>query len=275
MSEAEYVLGTGDDELERLGLQHQLWSEVAHAGWARARVRPGSRVLDVGSGPGYAALDLAQLVGRSGVVLGVDESPGFVRHVQRRAREHGLPQLDARTGDVQRLGDLDLAPGSFDFAYARWVLCFVPAPEAVLAGVARLLAPGGRILVHDYFDYERMTMVPRRKSHDRVVAATARSWRERGGDPDVAGRVPGLLAGLGLEVESVTAHQRVARGGDALFAWPDTWWRTYTPRLVGLGLVSQAEAEELYADLDAVARSAGDFIVTPPVYEICARKPTT
>ncbi|MFY9341712.1 MAG: methyltransferase domain-containing protein, partial [Planctomycetota bacterium] len=72
--EREYVLGTGADELSRLGLQHRLWSDAAHQAWQRACIRPGQRVLDVGCGPGYAAFDLAQIVTAVGAVVGVDES---------------------------------------------------------------------------------------------------------------------------------------------------------------------------------------------------------
>ena len=66
-AEADYILGTHDAELERLGLQHALWSEQAHAIWLRAGVRPGQTVLDVGCGPGYATLDLARLMGTIGL----------------------------------------------------------------------------------------------------------------------------------------------------------------------------------------------------------------
>jgi ubiquinone/menaquinone biosynthesis C-methylase UbiE len=69
----EYVLGTHDAELARLGLQHRLWSELTFACWNRCGIRPGSVVLDVGSGPGYTAFDLVPLVGPSGRVIAVDE----------------------------------------------------------------------------------------------------------------------------------------------------------------------------------------------------------
>ncbi|MEQ1634790.1 MAG: SAM-dependent methyltransferase, partial [Planctomycetota bacterium] len=68
MSDREYVLGTGSDELTRLSQQHRLWSNTAHEAWLAARIAPGHRVLDVGCGPGYAAFDLASLVTARGAV---------------------------------------------------------------------------------------------------------------------------------------------------------------------------------------------------------------
>lgn len=270
--EREYVLGTGADELARLAQQHRLWADAAHRAWLLAGIAPGQRVLDVGCGPGFAAFDLAQLVTPAGAVVGVDESPAFVDHVVEQARVRRLPWLAARRADVQDLGAALAGEQPFDLAYARWVLCFVRDPDAVVRGVAASLRPGGRFVVHDYFGYGAMTMVPPRRSHDLAVAATMRSWREQGGDPDVVARLPALLAEHGFTIEHVQAHQRVARGGDAMFAWPDAWWRTFAPKLVQRGLLAAADCAQLLADLAAIRASATDFVQCPTVYELVARR---
>src|SRR3974377_347413 len=55
MAERDYVLGTHDAELERLGLQHRLWRPRVLDGWRRGRHRGGPTGLGVGAGPGGAA----------------------------------------------------------------------------------------------------------------------------------------------------------------------------------------------------------------------------
>jgi ubiquinone/menaquinone biosynthesis C-methylase UbiE len=72
--ERDYVLGTNDDELARLGLQHRVWRDTVLATWSAAGISVGSRVLDVGAGPGYATLDLAQTVGPTGKVVALERS---------------------------------------------------------------------------------------------------------------------------------------------------------------------------------------------------------
>src|SRR5581483_1340758 len=207
--ERRYPLGTDRIELERLHLQHQLWSDAAHALWKRAAIQPGSRVLDLGAGPGAATLDLAQLVTAQGRVLAVDESQGFIDFIRSEAQARGLSQVQAEVADVQ--GFEVAEPGTFGAAYARWVFCFVPQPDAVLRSVARALEPGGTLCVHDYFNYTGMTPAPRRDSYALMVAATARSWRDNGGDPDVVGRLPALLHEHGFTLEHLDVHQRLAR----------------------------------------------------------------
>ena len=271
MSEREYVLGTGNDELERLALQNRLWSDVSTQTWRRAQLRIGHRVLDVGCGPGYASLDMTNLVTHQGKVIGIDESQAFVDQANQMAAARGIHHFDARVGDVQQLSKVLDEQGVFDFAYARWVLCFVPDPEAVIRGIANALRPGGRIAVQDYFGYGSMTLAPQRKSHDLAVAATIRAWRGHGGDPNIGERLPALFQKHGLLLDDIRAHLRVARGGDSMFAWPNTWWRTFAPKLVAMGELQQSDCDELMDDLKQIENGDG-FVQCPPVYEFLATK---
>ena len=269
----EYVLGTDAVELERLGVQHRLWADATHALWRRAGVGLGARVLDVGCGPGYASVDLAQLVGPAGAVVGVDESAGFVAQANRRFEALGLAHAFARTGDVQRLaGALADQPAGFDAAYARWVLCFVPDPAAVVAGVGSLLAPGGRLAVQDYFNYHTMTVAPRDDRCTLVVDAIERSWRDRGGDPDVFARLPELLDAAGFDLVHLDVRQRLARPGEPMMHWPDTFWTSVLPRLVATGYLTEAQADDFRGLWTAVRDDPHRFVMPPPVFELVAVK---
>jgi ubiquinone/menaquinone biosynthesis C-methylase UbiE len=73
-TERDYVLGTHDEELARLGLQHRVWRPVVLDCWHRAGITVGKRVLDIGAGPGYAAVDLAGIVGPKGEVVAIERS---------------------------------------------------------------------------------------------------------------------------------------------------------------------------------------------------------
>jgi len=284
-TEREYVLGTGADELARLAFQNRLWSDAAHEAWKAARIAPGHRVLDVGCGPGFASYDLAELVGPRGVVVGVDESASFIAYLNSQAAARNLPQLSGVSGDVHAMSTLDAVragAGSgggrgFDVAYARWLLCFVKEPGRVLADVAKLLAPGGRFVVNDYFNYESMAIAPRStpaaRIYERIVRATGESWRAHGGDPDIVGRLPGLAAEAGLRVTSIRTHQRVARPGETMFNWVATWWKIYVPKLEAMGAITSAERAEFFdawQELES-GRTHG-FAMMPCVYEVVMEK---
>ncbi|MDI9404172.1 MAG: class I SAM-dependent methyltransferase, partial [Limnohabitans sp.] len=77
-ADQEYVLGTHDAEVARLAFQHTIWTEEVQTAWRQAGIGRGSRVLDVGAGPGFAAVDLARIVGPTGQVIAVERSARFL-----------------------------------------------------------------------------------------------------------------------------------------------------------------------------------------------------
>jgi SAM-dependent methyltransferase len=266
----EYVLGTHDAELTRLGLQHRLWSEHTFACWRRCGVRPGSAVLDVGSGPGHTAFDLLPMVGPSGRVIAVDESQRFVEFMRQRAASLRVDNLEAVAADVQ---DMSLPAAAVDVAYARWVLCFVPRPEAVIERVARALKPGGVFAVQDYINWAALTLSPPSDAFLRVMPSVGKSWRERGGDPAVGQRLPSLMAAAGLEVEEIRPLQRIARPSDPLWEWPTTFFFNFIPMLVERGLVTPQDWRDFQREWNERTHDPNAVFWTPSMVEIIARRP--
>lgn len=270
MAEREYILGTDEEELHRLGLQHRLWSQVAYALWDQARFQPGHTLLDVGCGPGHATFDMAQLVTPTGRVLAVDESQRFVEHVRRECAARGMRNVDVQQGDVQHL---EAPAGSVDGAWIRWVLCFVRDPQAVIDGVARALRPGGRLAIQDYTHYSGVLLAPRSELFERVIQATDRSWRASGGDPEVGMRLPEILRRSGLEVEDVRPVVRMVRKGESLWQWPTSFFRNFVPKLVASGYLSAADGASWPREWAALTANPDLLLVSPPMIGVVARKP--
>ncbi|HUD73043.1 MAG TPA: class I SAM-dependent methyltransferase, partial [Dongiaceae bacterium] len=131
--EKDYVLGTHEEEIERLGLQHRLWRPRVLDGWQRAGFGAGQRLLDVGCGPGWATLDLAAIAGASGRVFAVDRSRRFLDHLGRAAAAAGAAPGRAPIETFERdLDEAGLPDLEVDGAFARWVFAFVRRPQALL-----------------------------------------------------------------------------------------------------------------------------------------------
>lgn len=135
MSERDYVLGTHDEEVERLGLQHRVWRPQVLDAFRRAGIGPGASVVDVGAGPGFASTDLAEIVGPSGKILAVERSRRFLEVLEDRARRLGLTNIETREQDVTESGFGD---GTADMTWCRWLLSFVNDPAAPSATSPRL-----------------------------------------------------------------------------------------------------------------------------------------
>src|SRR5580698_8760232 len=96
----DYVLGTHDDEISRLGLQHRVWRPTVLDCWRKAGIGTGMRVLDVGGGPGYATIDLAEIVGSTGQVLAVERSRRFIEVAQHSCHQRQLSQVAFQEADI-------------------------------------------------------------------------------------------------------------------------------------------------------------------------------
>lgn len=120
----------------------------------------GRRVLDLGCGSGRDVYALAQLVGPTGEVVGVDmtdEQLAVARaHQAHHAEAFGYSNVKFFHGYIERLADLDLAPGSFDVIVSNCVVNLSPDKDAVLSGVQRLLKEGGEFYFSDVYADRRV-----------------------------------------------------------------------------------------------------------------------
>src|SRR5712691_3064294 len=101
-ADRDYILGTHEQELARLGLQHRAWRPVALDCWQRAGITVGKRVIDIGAGPGYAAVDLAEIVGPTGEVVGLERSQNFIHAMETTCRARSLANVKIHELDLMQ-----------------------------------------------------------------------------------------------------------------------------------------------------------------------------
>jgi SAM-dependent methyltransferase len=128
----------------------RFWVEAPHPFITRDRLsemlepRPGERVLEVGPGTGYYTLDVAEWVGPDGTVDVLDIQQEMLDHTMRRAGERGLANITPTQSDAAVMPYDDAI---FDAAFLVTVLCEIPHQDAALRELARVLKPGGRLVV--------------------------------------------------------------------------------------------------------------------------------
>ncbi|MDP2311039.1 MAG: methyltransferase domain-containing protein [Pseudomonadota bacterium] len=149
---------------------------------AAMALEPGGRALDLACGTGPNLPLLAAAVGPAGHVLGVDFSGGMLTRARRRVAE--LPQVALLQHDARTLTSAEVGP--IDAIISTLGLSVIPDPEAVLAAMWALLAPGGRFVIFDVYA-------------ERWVPAS--SWIKLIAQADLYRRPWEVLEGLGATVE--------------------------------------------------------------------------
>ncbi len=268
-NDRDYVLGTHDEELVRLGLQHRVWRPAVLDCWQKAGITTGSKVLDIGAGPGYATVDLAEIVGPSGLVVALERSARFVRAMEEACRARSLAnvainELDLMTDELPR--------GEFDFSWCRWVLCFISDPALLIKKIGAVLRKGGLAIFHEYGHYRTWRFAPRRPSLEEFRAHVIATWQESGGEPDTGMELPAWLTQSGFAIRSATPHIFALRPNDPMWQWPAGFIEVYLTRLKELGRIDDVFADKARAELREAETSENSLVLTPLVLEIVAEK---
>jgi SAM-dependent methyltransferase len=195
-----YVHGEPDDEeVSRLVRQARLFAEFSLDTF---EAPAGARVLDVGTGVGAMAAQLARLC--PGICLtGVDISAAQIA----RAREiHPVATYVQSSGAA-----LPFAAGSFDRVHMSWVLEHVPDPLAVLREIRRVLAPDGVAHLSEV-DHQSLFVEPPLAELERTMAVSNAAQAAVGGDPFIGDKLESLVRAAGFM--RVAARRVRLRGDD-------------------------------------------------------------
>ncbi len=156
-----------------------------------ADLQPAERVLDLGVGPGLLAAEMARVVGRNGLVCGVDNSDSMLAIAARRTQDVGDAEVELHRADARSVPHDD---GSFDAAVSTQVLEYLDDVEVALAELHRVLRPGGRVVIVDT-DWDTIVL----RSLDRALTSRVlAAWEAHCADSHLPTRLPGLLTDAGF-----------------------------------------------------------------------------
>lgn len=184
-------------------------------------VRPGDRVLDVGSGRGACLYPAAGAAGPGGVVLGTDLAPGMVRETAREVAARAVPATHLAVMDAEAPA---LRDGAVDVVLAGLCLFFLPDPRRAVRRYAEVLRPGGRLGVSSFSEDDTRWKPVFDAIRPYVVARDDGSEARRPGDEDDSPfRSEEALEEMLRECGFADVRSEV-RPFTACFSGPDQWW---------------------------------------------------
>lgn len=222
-----------------------------------------SRILDVGTGTGVVLRAIARRGDFRGQATGIDQCPAFVETANNFAKAEELTgRLDFRVGDAHRL---DFPAGTFDIVIAHTVISHVTAPLAVLGEMARVVKPGGIVVVFDG-DYASLTyaFADHDFGHQMDTALANATFN----NPRIMRDLPRLLPELGLKF--------VAGWGDAVAeigqgSYFKSFAETYVPYVKRSGAFPE-QAIDIWFDTQLRAIVNGTFFATCNYYTYVTRR---
>ena len=109
-------------------------------------LKPGEKVVDIGSGAGFDSLIAARMVAPAGQVVGIDMTSAMIEKARSAAQESGIRNVEFRHGYAETL---PIEEGWADVLISNGVLNLIPDKSAALQEMARVLKPGGRLQIGD------------------------------------------------------------------------------------------------------------------------------
>jgi len=261
----EYVLATGRAASHRLQVLHNVYGPGARRVLLGAGIKSGMRVADLGCGVGMTTALLAELVGPTGEVVGVDFSAAQLAQAEELTSQ-GLSNVKFIEASAT---DTGLPYGSFDFVYSRFLLIHLTEPVEALREMHRLLKPGG-ILVCEDGDLTTAGSEPT-TALNMFADLFGRLGPKWGVDYTLGRRLFQLVSAENFSDVEITYNQPVvARGESKRLA--ELSVAEAGPSFVNAGLITEQDLEQTLAEMLRAAEDESVLAVMPRMSQVWAIK---
>jgi len=268
MGNDRYVIAGGAAGRDRLRLLSEVNAPYSTSLIKRSGISAGARCLDVGCGGGEVCQLLANAVGESGSVVGVDLDEVQLDIVRKEFAERGVTNVSFECRDVAAWEP----ETEFDVVYMRYILTHLSDPERLVRAASRHLRRGGLVLVED-IDFRGHFSEPACPALQRAVELYSTTVRNRGADPDIGPRLPGLLRMAGLKDVGMNLVHPAAMEFTGIKELVALTALRIGETAVADGLATEAEMQNTIDELYEFARDPETVLGGPRIFQAWGSAP--
>jgi hypothetical protein len=156
--------------------------------------------------------------------------------------------------------------------FCRWALAWLPNPREILKKVYGGLKSGGKMVIHEYYDWSTLQTQPQKQDLSTAIAAALRSFKEQEGEIDIGRELPEVLIEMGMTIQLIRIMPKLAKPSDFTWQWPKTFFYSYFPRLVEAGYLTSEIKDRALEQMEALEHTPGATLSTPMMVEVIAKK---
>jgi SAM-dependent methyltransferase len=265
-----YILDGSNADLRRLLSVSRLTAETAHAAFRRIGIQKGWNVIDCGCGPVGALPVLAEVVGPTGRVVGVDFSEPAVERARAVVAELQLDNVAVMAGDIHQLDAATLG-GPFELAFTRLFLMHQTDLAHALTRIAGLLRPGGWLITHEPLRNPPPRSHPHMDALEAYWALLYRVMESAGARPRAIDDLPRTARAAGFEV--------VRANGFFLTHDPELGFELHAAtlaagkeRAIKSGAATEQEIDEAVRTLRTAKNGGYEWVSSPFFLDLALRK---
>ncbi|MDQ1709499.1 MAG: hypothetical protein QOG49_884 [Frankiaceae bacterium] len=262
----DYALELSDVEIARYRMMAAAAKRDEAALWQAAGIVPGARIADVGCGPGAVLVAMAEIVGPTGSVTGVDGDEAAIAAANAMIAQSGLGNARAQHGKAD---DTGLEAAAYDVVVMRHVLAHNgPAEQRIVDHLATLVRPGGAVYLVD-IEGTGIRWRPVDSDMDDQLARYLEFHRAKGNDLEVGLRLADLLDRAGLDVVEHRGYYSIVKAPSGMR--PPSW--AARDAMVAAGVATDADVARWAAALARADAAEKRPVLFAPLFAAIGRRP--
>lgn len=260
-----YVLGNRKSEIERLDIQASFFEPFSRDALSKAGIREGMNCADIGSGSGSVTRLMAQMVGKSGHVTGIDIDDNYLEYCRTI---NTFPNVNFIHQDISQ------ANGSgFDIAFSRFMFVHLKNPRQAVKAMKDMVRDGGTVIIQE-LDHSPDSWLshPHEESVDTLREAFVTLVRKSGGDPLAGRKLYKMAVEESLQASVECYAPCLMMGGEPLCS---LGWRiadSLKPAILQNNVMKESEYDKMFRDLKQLAGKKDSFVTYARFFSVIGKK---